>query len=270
MCTAIAATLSAHSQNVGIGTDDPRMQLHVSTSSGLGLLIENPVNLTNDLKTGVYFKSANQYYGAVKAIGTSTNSGRLGFFTYSGPDSTLLQERLTIADNGSIGIGTTTPASAMEVVGTVTSSGLHVNNNALVDGNVSTTNLTTTGNATVGNNCIVTNNITSKGLGVVSSANATQMKAAIYSATLTITNLGANSIAGVVGNIGIAAGTFSAAPTAYIGDVIAGTEDGDWYRVVLIPDNITTTNIRIRIVNPTATPITFSNVTWKVLVVGPR
>ncbi|HYK45994.1 MAG TPA: hypothetical protein VEV83_12535, partial [Parafilimonas sp.] len=112
--------------------------------------------------------------------------------------------------------------------------------------------------------------LTNNGLGVMVSSNGTQQKVVVYSATLSVTNLAPNSLLGNVGHIGIAGGTFSGTPTAYIGNIITGTENGDYFRVVLIPDNVTSTGVDIKIFNPTASTISFSNVTWKVLVVGPK
>jgi len=125
-------------------------------------------------------------------------------------------------------------------------------------------------NATITGTATVAGALTNNGLGVVVGSNGTQQKIVVYSATLSVSNLAPNSLLGAQGTIGIAAGTFSGTPTAYIGNVISATENGDWYRIVLIPDGVTSTQVKIRLFNPTASTISFSNVTWKVLVVGPK
>ena len=263
---------------VGIGNNAPRMALHVTSPTGLGMVIENPVPLNTNIKSGLYFKTADQYYGAVKAIGTSANSGRLGLFTYSGADSSQLIERLTILDAGLVGIGTTNPAYNLDVNGServvnnlVVGGGAQVATSITVGTNATVSaNLTVSGNETVSGTESVAGALTNNGLGVVVGSNSTQQKIVVYSATLSVTNLAPNSLLGAQGTIGIAAGTFSGTPTAYIGNVISATENGDWYRIVLIPDSVTSTQVKIRLFNPTASTISFSNVTWKVLVVGPK
>lgn len=260
---------------IGIGTDVPRMPLHIASTSGLGMVIENPVILGANVQSGLYFKSSNYYYGGIKAIGTSFNSGRLGFFTYGDPDSTLLLERLSILDNGYVGINTTAPTSALEVNGNTVVDGtayvtsLGVSSNASVTGNLTAGSENVTGNLSVSGTASVTGKITSGGLAAVVSS-STQMRIVVYSGTLTVNNLAANTLLSATGNIGIAGGTFSSAPTVYVGDIVASTENGDYYRAVIIPDQVTTNNIRIKIFNPTATPISFSNVTWHFMAIGAR
>jgi hypothetical protein len=158
-----------------------------------------------------------------------------------------------------------------------------VNGSTKIDGSVITTssvnagtslsvgtNATISGSATVTGNVSVTGAITDNGLGVVVGGGSTQLKVVTYTATLSVTNLAANTLLGATGSLSIAAGTFSGTPTAYIGNIITGSENGSYYRAVIIPDNVTSTNVRLKIFNPTATPISFSNVQWKVLVIGPK
>ncbi len=261
---------------IGIGTDVPRMPLHISATTGLGMVVENPVALGSGVQSGIYFKTSNYYYGALKAIGTASNAGRLGLFTFADNDSTQLLERLSITDDGFVGINTTAPTAALEVNGnaivdgTVYASALGVTGNASVSGNISSGSENVTTNLSVGGTATVTGKITSGGLAAVVGSNSTQLKIVVYSGTLTVTGLAANTLLSATGNIAIPTGTFSAAPTVYVGDIVATTENGDYYRAVIIPDQVTTSNIRIKIFNPTATAITFSNVTWHFIAVGPK
>jgi len=269
--------------NVGIGTNAPRMPLHISSATGYGMVIENPVALNTGVTSGLYFKTSNQYYGIIKAIGTSINSGRLGFYTYSSSDSTALFERLSITDGGFVGINTTAPTQQLEVNGSTkvdgnlnttggvtTGTTLNVGTTATISGNLTVNGAASvSGSATLSGGAAVTGALTDGGLGVVVGNSGTQMKVVTYSATLSVTNLAPNTLLGAVGHIGIAAGVFSGTPTAYIGNISAN-ENGDYYRVVLIPDNVTTTGVDIKLFNPTASTISFSNVTWKVLVIGPK
>jgi len=247
--------------NTGIGTANPLAKLQVSTGNNpVKLILEDTSNLAAGLTTAIYFKSKNQYYGGIKAIGTAVDGGRLGFFTYSSSDSSQLFERLSITDAGAVGINTTSPNASLEVNGSAMIDGTF---NALQDAYIGN-------NANITGNAVVSGSITSGGLGAVVGNNTTQQKVLVYTATLSVTNLAANTLLGATGNIAIPAGTFSSAPSAYIGDIVASSENGDYYRAVIIPDNITTTNIRIKVFNPTATTISFSNVTWKVFVIGPK
>jgi hypothetical protein len=85
-----------------------------------------------------------------------------------------------------------------------------------------------------------------------------------YTATLSVTGLGVGS--SVAGSISIGAGTFTAAPTAYVGNVI--TENGEYYKVMLVLENVTTSNITIRVVNVSSDAVTFSGAQWKIMAIG--
>ncbi|HUR31435.1 MAG TPA: tail fiber domain-containing protein, partial [Saprospiraceae bacterium] len=61
------------------------------------------------VQTAMYFKTGTRFTGAIKTIGTTTASARLGFFTYADPNAAALVERLSISDDGFVGIGITTP-----------------------------------------------------------------------------------------------------------------------------------------------------------------
>lgn len=98
--------------NLGIGTMSPKMPLHVVSIDSAVALFENTQTLNTNITNGLYFKTGNgpfPYTGAIKAIGESSSSARLGLFTFASPVSNQLAERLTIADAGNVGIGTITP-----------------------------------------------------------------------------------------------------------------------------------------------------------------
>jgi hypothetical protein len=104
-------------QNVGVGTSLPIMKLHVVNTDSAVAVFENSQILNTNVGTGLYFKTGNgpfQYTGAMKTIGTNISGARLALFTYASNRPDQLLERLSILDNGSVGIGTTAPdASAL-------------------------------------------------------------------------------------------------------------------------------------------------------------
>lgn len=258
--------------NVGIGNTKPLARLHVTAPNDVAITLEDTATLAAGIKTSMYFKAKNFYYGGIKATGTSGNSGRLGFYTYASADSSQLLERMSITDAGYVGINNSTPATQLDVNGTFRSIGYaYLNNGVSIGGDANiTNNANIGGNAVITGSAQVTGNITSNGRAAVVGSNGTQLKVVVYTATLSVTNLAGNTLLGATGNIVISAGTFSSAPSAYVGDIVASSENGDYYRAVIIPDQVTTTNVRIKIFNPTPNPITFSNVTWKVFVIGPQ
>jgi len=112
--------------DVGIGTTNPLMKLHIKASDEEVALLENSQSLKTDIKNALYFKtgsSLNAYTGAVKTIGQNSTEARLGFFTFASSNKSALLERLTVSDNGNVGVGTTSPTTKLEVVGDAKISG---------------------------------------------------------------------------------------------------------------------------------------------------
>ena len=105
---------------VGIGTTNPAMQLHVSNGDSAVALFENRQKLDTDTSTALYFKTGSGIYpytGGIKTIGVSSTSARLGFFTYASGNPNFLQERVSIADGGNVGIGIKDPSMLLHVAG---------------------------------------------------------------------------------------------------------------------------------------------------------
>ena len=133
--------------NTGIGIIAPSSKLHVQSADSNLLLLQNSTTLNNNVKSALFFKtgSDNAYYtGAIKTIGTGQNASRLGFYTYASTDPNSLSERLTITDNGNIGIGNLAPAYTLDLTGnarvtaTLTTSNLAVNGGTPAAGEVLT------------------------------------------------------------------------------------------------------------------------------------
>lgn len=129
---------------VGIGTTGPSAPLHVSSSSGLPVIIQrdtaqtsSPVDLLTlyandsntapggDVKATLNFdyKTAHASYGTAKTIAsigarsetsTSSNDGHIGIFTRT---SNALTEKMRVGSSGFVGIGTTAPSTKLDVQG---------------------------------------------------------------------------------------------------------------------------------------------------------
>lgn len=115
LISVLLIVITAIAQNAGIGTTNPLMKLHISKADSAVLLLENTQVLNTNVGTAMYFKTGNgayPYNGAIKTIGQSFNSARLGFFTFSASSPNGLLERLSISDAGSVGIGNTNPSNS--------------------------------------------------------------------------------------------------------------------------------------------------------------
>jgi hypothetical protein len=111
--------------NVGIGTIVPAYNLHVSSSSGPTIMVQSANNI------GAQFRAKNTAGEFVKGIDGSGNGGWMDydvtnsqFVTYYRTGSagfyaiyTNGGERITINGSGNVGIGTTSPAVKLDVVG---------------------------------------------------------------------------------------------------------------------------------------------------------
>lgn len=107
--------------NVGIGTSLAGAKLNVADDVSDIAIFENTTALNTNVNAGIYLKTGtllNTFYtGSLKSIGTSTNTARLGLFGGVATTSNALVERISILNNGSIGIGTTTPSYPLDING---------------------------------------------------------------------------------------------------------------------------------------------------------
>jgi len=141
------------------------------------------------------------------------------------------------------------------------STSVNAGTNVTADGSITATNNIT---ATSGDIVATAVELRADGRGVVMSNNAARQKVVAFTATLSVTGLASGS--SVTGSIAIGAGTFTATPTAYVGNVI--TENGEYFKAMLVLENVTTTNITIRVVNVSSAAITFASAQWRILAIG--
>lgn len=279
----LSGLLSA--QNVGIGTTSPVSALHTASGGNHVLTIENAASLDIGITTGLNFSaginSANsiKYTGAIRTIGTSTAEARLGFFTYASNSPSGLFERLSILDNGNVGINSTNPQYDLTVGGTGyftsyvgiqtlpnSSYALSVSGPARyyddlrVDGILNPNNT-----LAIGNNTTVEGTLTvENGKGIVRSTTSTQMKIKRAGVGLSATNLAAGAT--------IDSGFLNfnenfTNVSVVMGQVYNGT--GDYGKVFIVPFEVDETNDRCRfkVTNVSGSPITF-DADWEVVLIG--
>ncbi|HMP91307.1 MAG TPA: hypothetical protein PKD90_00410 [Phnomibacter sp.] len=135
----ITPSLGTIAQRVGVGTIAPRASLHVQVADSNLLTLNNSNVLMANAKSTLWLRTGPWYTGALKTIGTSTNTARLGLFTYAVQDSTLMEERLSILDNGRVGIGNPNPVANLDVTGNGRFTSVNLNGAAVTGHNTGQT-----------------------------------------------------------------------------------------------------------------------------------
>jgi hypothetical protein len=102
---------------VSIGSWFPLAQLHCATPNDMLMILENENALNSDVSSRLFFKSGDRFTGAIATTGTSPTEAKLGFFTFAAAGPYALAERMTILNNGNIGISNPNPTSKLHILG---------------------------------------------------------------------------------------------------------------------------------------------------------
>lgn len=278
-------TANLDAQNIGVNTASPVSAFHIKSPGEAAMTIENATPLNTNIRTNLLFGNAidgagsYKYTGAIKTIGTSSTGARLGLFTGSGATPGSPLERISILNNGMVGISTTNPSYTLDVNGNTRLDGyvgigtppnvsyaLSVNGSSRVyqdlriDGVLNPNSV-----LNIGNNTLIEGTLTvQNGKGIVRSTSATQMKIKRASVGFAYTGLGAGSTA-TSGNLNF--GEDFAAVTVTVGQCVSGT--GDWAKVMIVPCNVdvNANTCQFAITNVSSSAITFDG-SWQVVLVG--
>jgi hypothetical protein len=272
-------------QFIGIGNTTPVSILHATSTTRDVLTIENSNALNNNIQTGINFSaginSANsyKYTGAIRTIGISNEMARLGIFTFASNTPAGLIERLTIMDNGNVGINETNPLYRLTVSGsgyfsayvgiqTAPSPSYSLSvvgpsryyNDLRVDGILNPNNT-----LNIGSNTAIGGTLTAQnGKGMVQSTSSTQMKIKRASVNFNASGFGAGS---TIESGYLYFNEDFTAVTVVVGQAYAGT--GDYAKVLIVPFEVDEINDRCRfkITNVSSASITF-DASWEIVEIG--
>jgi len=236
---------SLFSQNVGIGTTDPKFKLDVvgNFHTTTNAFIEGSLAIGSKL---LVFGSAKLQVRDGAILLYNSTDGKQWYFDYTNEDKFFsLSEsglyRLVVQNGGNVGIGTYTPGEKLDVNGN-----LHVAANANIEAN-----LTVNG-----------------GKGIMRNSQATgQLKYYTVEQKFDANLSGFELSPGGILSFGSAAG-FTTAPSVMVGDIVStGGTVGELYRVQLILYGCGTTSCRFKLLNTSPNAVKYS-ITWNIICIG--
>ncbi|MES2775765.1 MAG: hypothetical protein V4722_16440 [Bacteroidota bacterium] len=132
---------AAGAQNAGIGITIPLSKLHIASADSNLLMINNTSTAAPGENANIVFKNGASYTGAIRSridttIFTSSYSS-LSFYTYANNSLNNLKERMTINDNGDVGIGIIRPIYRLHLVNAASNLLMLENSNTLAAGTIS-------------------------------------------------------------------------------------------------------------------------------------
>ena len=229
-----ASTINYVNGFVGIGTSTPQYNLDVNGTARIGGIFFATTGIgvgTTNVGTSLTIADGNI------AI-TSTSDAKVWKLGYSDANNSLsLQEdgiaRMIFANGGNVGIGSTAPTARLSVDGTGSFSG----------------NLTVNG-----------------GKGIVRTSSATSLKTHIMQVSLGATfSVLANGCA-TSSSQNITSADFTSTPNIQVGNLVSGT--GDFGKLIINVQSVTTTAFVVRFCNNTSSNITLSNSVFNTLCIG--
>jgi len=122
---AVFTGRGSFAKNAGIGVNPTANMLAIAADHGSLLSLRNNNALNNGVLAGITFGGNNYTTGIIRTAGNSSSNARMAFLTgysFTGGASNLV-ERLTIANNGNIGIKNTNPQAALDIGGSIRFSG---------------------------------------------------------------------------------------------------------------------------------------------------
>lgn len=104
---------------INLGAISPSGRVDMGSTDGNNLVLRNLNSLVSSNNNNMYFKNGNYWTGRISAMGTSTTEANLSFFTGASTSFSGLTEKMTIANNGNVGIGNSSPNAKLDVNGNV-------------------------------------------------------------------------------------------------------------------------------------------------------
>ena len=108
---------------VGIGTTSPGGDLHVTRFGGVNILLENTGDTTGGRNVAIRFRHANGEGAKINALREAGDDDGMNLTFSTQPIDGSLTQRMVIDPDGRVGIGTTSPTEALDVVGNIQAAG---------------------------------------------------------------------------------------------------------------------------------------------------